>query len=168
MAAPLQFRYEGDGEFRPVSGYWARRADLAYVVGETYQLVEHNDRSANSHRHYFACLNEAWSNLGDEHLEQYPTAEHLRKKALIWKGYRDERSIVCSTNAEAQRIAAFVKPMDDYAIVTVKDAVVRVWTAKSQQMKAMGNRDFQQSKSDVLDFVAGLLGVDADELGKAA
>jgi hypothetical protein len=38
---------------------------------------------------------------------------------------------------------------------------------QSQSVKAMGNRDFQQSKSDVLDFVADLLGVTTDELAKA-
>lgn len=50
--------------------------------------------------------------------------------------------------------------MDEYAIVEAVECVVRVYTAKSQSMKAMGNRDFQQSKSDVLDFVDDLLGVE--------
>lgn len=144
----------------PASQFWSRKADQAFVVGEAYKMVEHHDRSANSHRHFFASVHEGWSNLPDQLLETYPTSEHLRKKALIWKGYRDERTIVAASGAEAQRIAAFVKPMDDFAVVTVKDAVVRVWTAKSQSMKAMGNRDFQQSKSDVLDFIDDLLRVD--------
>ncbi len=166
MSAPLLFQYMGEGEFKSPSGYWARRADLTYVIGEAYKLTEHHDRSANSHRHFFAVVNDAWSTLPDEHLETYPTSEHLRKKALIWKGYRDERSIVCASAAEAARVAAFVKPMDDFAVVTVRDAVVRVWTAKSQSMKAMPNGEFQRSKSDVLDFVADLLGVTSDDLAK--
>ena len=165
--APILYRYEGDGEFRTVSSFWAGRADKAFVVGEVYRLVEHHDRSMNSHRHFFASLNEGWKNLPDEKLDEYPTPEHLRKKALIRKGYADERSIVCASKAEAQRMAAFMKPMDDYAVVSVRDAVVRVFTAKSQSVKAMGNRDFQQSKSDVLDFVADLLGVTTDQLAKA-
>jgi hypothetical protein len=163
----MQYRYEGEGEFRAVSAYWARRADLAYVVGETYQLVEHHDRSANSHRHFFARIAEAWSNLPDQLLEIYPTSEHLRKKALIWKGYRDERTIVATSGAEALRLAAFVKPMDDFAVVTVKDAVVRVWTAKSQSVKAMGAKEFQASKSDVLDFCDDLLGVERGSTAKS-
>lgn len=164
-SAPIPLRYEGDGDFRTTSRFWAGRADKDFVVGETYKLVEHHDRSANSHRHFFAVIAEAWSNLPDHCLEAYPTGEHLRKKALIWKGYRDERTIVAASAAEAQRVAAFVKPMDDFAVVTVKDAVVRVWTAKSQSTKAMGAKDFQASKSDVLDFVDDLLGV---ERGKTA
>lgn len=165
--APLMLRYEGEGEFRAPTSFWAGRADRDYVIGETYRLVEHHDRSTASHNHYFASIGNAWSNLPDELLEIYPTAEHLRKKALIAKGYRDERTIACASKAEAERVAAFIKPMDDYAVVTFREAVVRVWTAKSQKMKAMGNRDFQQSKSDVLDFIDDLLGVERGETARS-
>lgn len=163
---PILMRWTGEA-MEPVSGFWASRADKAYVVGEVYRLVEHHDRSMNSHRHFFAALNEAWKNLPDELLDEYPTAEVLRKKALIRKGYADERSIVCASKAEAQRMAAFMRPMDDYAIVTFRDAVVRVYVAKSQSVKAMPKGEFQRSKDDVLDFVAALIGVSTDELAKA-
>lgn len=166
MSAPLTLRYEGAGDFRVLSNHWAARADKDFVVGEVYKFVEHHDRSGSSHRHFFAVVNEAWTNLPDNLLETYPTSEHLRKKALVWKGYRDERTIVASSTAEAQRLAAFVKPMDDFAVVTVKDAVVRVWTAKSQSTKAMGAKDFQKSKSDVLDFIDDLLGVERGSTAK--
>lgn len=156
MNAPLRLRYEGDGEFRARSN----RADDDFVVGEVYVMVEHQERSAISHRHFFASVNEAWKTLPDALLESYPTSEHLRKKALVWKGWRDERTIACASKAEAERISAFVKPMDDFAVVTVREAVVRVWTAKSQSTKAMGAKDFQQSKQDVLDFIDDLLGVE--------
>lgn len=165
MSAPLTLRYEGAGDFRVLSNHWAARADKDFVVGETYKLVEHHDRSDASHNHYFASIKNGWDNLPDELLEIYPTTEHLRKKALIAKGYRDERSIVAASAAEAQRVAAFVKPMDDFAVVVFRDAVVRVFTAKSQSKKAMGAKDFQASKNDVLDFVDDLLGV---ERGKTA
>ena len=157
--APIQFRWDGEAMI-PASQFWSRKADQEFVVGEVYKLVEHHDRSGVSHRHFFAVVNEAHGNLPDDRLEQYPTPEHLRKKALIWKGYRDERTLVATSAAEAQRIAAFVKPSDDYAVVVVKDAVVRIWTAKSQSTKAMGAKQFQDSKQDVLDFIDDLLGVE--------
>lgn len=168
MSAPLLFRYEGEGEFRAASEYWAKRADLAYVIGETYKLIEHRDRSLSSHNHFFALISEAWQNLPDHLLEEYPTAEHLRKKMLIRCGYADERSIVCASKAEAQRVAAFIKPMDEYAVVIVREAVVRVYTAQSQSMKAMGAQAFQESKTKVLDAIADLLGVEREQLGRAA
>ena len=156
MTTLVRMRYEGEGEFRALTN----RADEDFVIGEVYIMVEHRDRSTSSHNHFFASIGDAWKTLPDELLESYPTAEHLRKKALIWKGWRDERTIACSSKAEAERIAAFIKPMDDFAVVTVRDAVVRVWTAKSQKKSAMGATDFQQSKQDVLDFIDDLLGVE--------
>jgi len=158
--APIMFRYEGDGEFAAASQFWASRADKAFVVGEHYKLDEHHDRSQVSHNHYFAALGNAWSNLPDRMLEEFPTAEVLRKKLLIRAGYADERSIVCASKAEAQRVAAFIKPMDDYAVVTVREAVVRVYTAQSQSVKAMGAKPFQASKQAVLDALDDLLGVE--------
>lgn len=166
-SAPIQFEWIGDA-FVPASKFWAGRADQAFVVHEHYKLVEHHDRSRSSHNHFFASIADAHGNLPDELLETYPTPEHLRKRALIFKGYRDERSIVCASKAEAERVAAFVRPMDDFAVVTVREAVVRVWTAKSQKQKAMGNRDFQQSKSDVLDFIDDLLGVERGSTARNA
>lgn len=158
--APIMFRYEGDGEFVPASQFWAARADKAFVVGEHYKLVEHHDRSQVSHNHYFAALGNAWSSLPDRLLEEFPTAEVLRKKLLIRAGYADERSIVCASKAEAQRVAGFIKPMDDYAVVTVREAVVRVYTAQSQSVKAMGAKAFQESKTKVLEALDDLLGVE--------
>lgn len=166
MDRPIAFRWTGDA-FEPLSGHWAREADKVLVVGEVYRLVEHHDRSTNSHRHYFVVIADAWRTLPDQLIEQYPSAEHLRKKALIWKGYRDERTIVSASHAEAERVAAFIKPMDDFAVVIVRDSTVRVWTAKSQSMKAMGNRDFQASKTDVLEFIDDLLGVEHGSTAKS-
>src|SRR5690606_39934532 len=168
MSTPILLRYEGEGEFKPASTYWAIRADKEFVIGEVYRMVEHHDRSAATHNHFFAAINDAWRNLPDHMIEEYPTAEHLRKKLLVKAGYAHERSIVSASKAEAQRVAAFIKPMDEYAIVTVREAVVRVYTAQSQSMKAMGANVFQESKTKGLDAVADLLGVERDQLGRAA
>jgi hypothetical protein len=164
-SAPIPLRYEGDGDFRVMSNFWMARADKEFVVGEVYKMVEHHDRSDASHNHYFAAVKNGFDNLPDHMKGEYPTVEHLRKKALIRCGYRNERDIVLSSMAEAERVASFMRPMDDYCIVVPVNCVVRVWTAKSQSTKAMGAKDFQASKSDVLDFVDDLLGV---ERGKTA
>lgn len=167
-AAPLPLRYEGDGEFRAVSNFWAGRADKDFVVGEIYKMGEQHDRSQSTHNHFFAAISDAWANLPDDLMAEYPSAEHLRKKLLVRAGYADERSIVCGSKAEAQRVAAFIKPMDEYAVVTVREAVVRVYTAQSQSTRAMGKQAFQESKTKVLDLAAELLGAPAGELGRAA
>ncbi len=165
---PLAFSW--NGEFMvPLQ---PRLADRYYVVGETYRLEPREDRSKRSHDHYFASIQEAWQNLPEHDAERFATADHLRKWALIKAGYRDERSVVCASKAEALRIAAFVRPMDDFAVVTVSNNVVIVYTAKSQSLRAQGKKDFQKIKDRVLDMVSAMIGVGADDLkknvGKAA
>lgn len=163
-----QILCEWDGEvMRPSGSVWARRADKLFTVGERYMIGADQERSANSHRHYLSAVREAWENLPESLAERFPSESHLRKYALIKTGFHDERSIVCASKAEAQRVAAFIRPMDDYALVTVSEAVVRVYTARSQSMKAMGKDDFQKSKQAVLDLVSDMIGVTRTQLEKA-
>lgn len=165
MKSPDALLCGWDGEhLSPVGKTWASRADKTLVVGERYYVDVQLERSQASHNFYFAAVHDAWSNLRDDAAMQFPTAEHLRKYALVKAGFRDERSIVAATRAEALRIAAFIKPMDDFAIVTVFGAVVVVHAAKSQSARAMGKDEFERSKTAVLDIVAGLIGTDAGTL----
>lgn len=161
---PIAFAWDGESMV-PQNG---RLADRHYVVGLSYRLAPYEDRSQRSHNHYFAAVKEAWENLPEDKAERFPTSEHLRKWALIRAGYRDERSIVAASKAEAQRMAAFVKPMDEYAVVVVSEAVVTVYTAKSQSLRAMGKKDFQASKDAVLDVLAAMVGVGAPALRQNA
>lgn len=166
MSTPIVYRWNGEA-MEPLARFH-NVANAEFVIGETYPLVEQHERSSASHNHFFASLGDAWANLGEDAAERFPTSEHLRKWALIRAGYRDERTFVAASKAEALRLAAFVKPMDDYAVVVVRDAVVTVWTAKSQSMKAMGRKAFQESKDAVLQIVAGMIGATPEQLGKAA
>ena len=167
MSAPLlQCRWTGE-EFKPV-GRSIKDCDKHFVIGELYAIAEHHQRSPAAHAHYFACLHEAWQNLPDNQAERFPTEEHLRKWCLIRAGFADERTIVASSKAEALRLAAFVRPMDDFAVVTVSEAVVSVYTAKSQSMRAMGRDAFYRSKEAVLTIAAGLIGTEPRQLGRAA
>lgn len=167
MSSPITATWDGEA-FYPASPYWAARADRQFVVGETYKIVEHHDRSEASHNHYFASISNAWNTLPDHLLAEYPTAEHLRKKMLVKCGYADERTVVCASKAEAERVAAFIKPMDNYAVVVFHEAVVKVYTAQSQSLKAMGKREFQESKEAVLAAVDRLLGVEPGATARSA
>lgn len=163
MPMPLMLQYHGEGEFRAPTPYWAREADKQFVIGDHYRLAEHHDRSTPTHNHYFAEIGNAWENLPDDLLAEYPTPDHLRKKMLVKAGFADERSIICASKAEAHRVAAFVKPMDNYAVVIVREAVVRVYTAQSQSYKAMGKQAFAESKEKVLAELDKLLGVERED-----
>jgi hypothetical protein len=173
MSAPLPIvaRYEGEGLFHAL-GRSKRESDAEYVVGEVYRLTRYEERSEASHRHFFASLHEAWANLPADLSERFPTSERLRKFALIKSGFATQRQLVASSRAEALRLAAFVAPMDEYALVETRGAVVTVWEAESQSMRAMGKKRFAESKDAVLGFCASLIGVEPEtlreEAGKAA
>lgn len=172
MESPFPIRFAWDGEaMRPATKYWAREADKRYVVGETYTMDEIFVRSHATHAHYFACVKAAWESLPDELRPQYPSAEHLRKLALIHSGYATMVQHVCKSAAEAERLAAIIKPYDTYQLVVVDPQtpnVVTVYHAQSQDHRSMDKQRFQDSKEAVLRWIGDLIGADPTELRNAA
>lgn len=164
---PITCRWVGDG-FEPLNSYWAKEADSIFVVGEVYHLEAHEDRSAKSHSHQFAWLHNAWRNLPERYADNFPTAEHLRKRALIEAGYYDEEIIDAGSNAAALRVASYVRKHQDFALVIVRKGIVFVRSAKSQSRRAMNKAEFQASKSAILDIIAGMLGLTPGQLARAA
>lgn len=164
---PIMAIWDGQA-FAPSHPRWAAKADQALVVGQEYYIGEHHDRSHKTHNHYFACVTQAWRNLPECHAQApYATSpDHLRKYALIQTGYSDSASFTCGSHEEAKRFAAFLRPIDDFAVVTVSNSVVTRFTAQSQSMKAMGKKVFQQSKEEVLDYLSSLMGASLAELSQ--
>lgn len=161
----------------PMSFYWdgsamiPRHVTIArrfFAEGEVVTMEVREDRSTASHRHYFAALKEAHDSLPEEIAERLPTPEALRKFCLIKAGFRDERTIACSSRAEALRLAGFIKPMDEYAVVVTSGATVTVYTAKSQSVRAMDRQTFAASKEAVLNIVASLIGTTPQTLSSNA
>lgn len=169
MADAFPLRYQWDGEaMRPATRYWAREADKRFVVGETYTLDELHMRSHQTHAHYFACIKSAWESLPDGLASVYPSPEHLRKVALIRTGYATKVQHVAKSAAEAERLAAVIRPYDTYQIVEVTGSIVTVWHAMSQDHRSMDKAAFQASKEAVLRWVGDLIGADPTELRNAA
>jgi hypothetical protein len=164
---PTSWTWTGE-HMAPLNPRWARQADATFVVGETYTFVPYEERSGNSHRHFFATVKDLWDSLPEAMAGEFPTPEHLRKRALIRTGYHDQRSIVCASKAEALRVAAFIQPLDTYAEISVSGCVVVHLTAKSQDYRSMGREIFGESKSAVLDWISDLIGVDPQHVGRAA
>lgn len=145
-----------------------RAADERFALGGVYPLIEEYEATTASRRHFFAVIREAWKTLPEPWDERFASAEHLRKYLLIRAGHRDERSIVCSSAAEAERIAAFARQLDDYAVVRVDGAVVVAYTAKSIRRGAIDRARFQEVKDRAFGVLAEILGVSPDALGRAA
>lgn len=161
---PTAFTWDGDAMV-PRS---ARFADRYFVVGETYTLVTHEERSKASHDHYFVRLGELFDNLPESVSQLYPSIEHLRKRALVDAGFYDEEIIDCGSNKVAPNVAAAIRKRDDFAVIFIRDQFVIVRTAKSQSMRAMKKGPWEDSKRKVLEIVEAMVGVKPDQVGNAA
>ena len=167
---PIKYRWTGRVMEPLVPSVAARQ----FTPGETCRLMVFEERSPASHRHYFAAIKEVWENLPESDAARFPTAEHLRKYALIRTGYRTERVIVADSNQAALQVAAAFKALDEavFSIATVRDTTVTIYSPRSQGVQDMGKAEFQRSKDDVLDFLSRMIGVDRQSLdanaGRAA
>jgi hypothetical protein len=146
-------------------------ADKEFVIGRRYWLDEVSERSWISHQHEFAFIASAWDNLHEALMDKFPSPEHLRKAALIATGWYREQLIEAGSKEAARRVAAYVKNDDEFAHVVVRGPTVFVRKARSQRMRGLDRMDkeeFQASKSDILGWIAGLLGVAAEDLMRSA
>jgi hypothetical protein len=134
--------------------------------GRVYRICRYEERSPESHNHQFAEVHETWQNLPDHLRQQFPSPDHLRKHALIRAGFCNARQFVCSSKAEALRLAPFLRAFDEYSLVVVCGSTVNVLTAHSQSKRAMGKARFQQSKNAVLAFCAELIGTTPETLSR--
>ena len=159
----LPLRYEGNGVFRCLR---PKRVTIAAGEVHPWQMME--ERSAASHRHFFAMINEAWKNLPEDMMDELPSPEHLRKWALIKAGFCTKTQVVCANNSEAIRLMATAKALDKYSIAALSGKTVTIWTADSQRRDAMSRKEFQEAKERAIHIISELIGTDAATLGKMA
>lgn len=168
---PVYLRYAGEGCFEPANQRQAKASDAIYTIGEVYPLEPAYQRSHASHNHEFAFVNEAWLNLPESYsIAPFAASpEHLRKHALIMTGWCDTQTFACGSKAEAERWAANLRPLDEYSVVIVQGTTVTRAVAKSQSMRAMGKKDFQASKTAIMEYLEDMIRVGRGALtGQAA
>jgi hypothetical protein len=171
MSLPPPIYFIWDGETMQPMARFARIAEAAFERGRAYKMMIADEASSQTRRHFFACVREAWANLPEALALEYPTPEHLRKRALILTGFCDEQIWAVPSPAEATRTAAALRKLDEFAVVVVKDNTVRALIAKSQASGRMGRAEFQKSKTAVLDYLAKLIDTTPEALkdaGRAA
>ena len=172
MSIPrLRMKWTGEA-YVPINKLWGRVCDNNLVVEQEYWVIEEQERSKKSHNHYFAAVHTGWENLPEKYAGRFPDDDHLRKYALIMLGYCNQVELVFDNEESAILAAGQFKNLDTYSIVSVVDCVVVQLTAQTQKYREMGKDRFQKSKQDVIEFIAGLCGIDVKELtanaGKAA
>lgn len=161
---PCMFK---NGVFHPLGR--ARNVVAAhYTENEVVLLAPVEETSPASMAHEFAWLKDAWLSLPEVLAETFPTPEHLRKRALIMGGFFNETAVDAGTNAAALRVAAFMRGQDEFAWVVVRGPLAVMRTAKSQSKRTMKKDEFQASKTALMEVVAGMLGVEPNQLPKQA
>ena len=162
----IEFIWTGDS-FERLPRF-ERQCDKEFVVGQRYHLEAREPRSHATHAHFFACISDAWQNLPPNLADEFTSPEHLRCWGLIKAGFADKTIIKCASNDDAISAAKEFKKGEKIKIVEVSGRIVTVWTPHSQSKKSMGAKTFQDSKQKCLDAIAELIGVPADEFGRAA
>lgn len=161
---PIPFNWNGE-TFTPFNSSALKRCQDSFVKGGTYRLEFVEGRSAASHGAYHAALNQIWKNLGEDKQHEFPSVDHLRKRALIKAGYCDREFRVFDTPEDALKAQALISARDEFAVVTVSANVVSVYTAKSQSRRAMpGKGEFESSKTAVLALCAPLIGQTTEQV----
>ena len=154
--------FEWDGDVMVPLARFKHRCNDELVIGQQYRMSIEDDASRQSKGHYHAVIREAWKNLPEDIAEHFPTSDHLRKWCLIKVGYCDQRSIVCRSDHEAAQFAAFIRPLDTYAIVTISGPIVCLYRAKSQRHQ--DRQEFQKIKTEIFDLLASMIKVEPKQL----
>ena len=155
------------GSMIPLAGSNATDAAERFTIGWTYWLEE-NQESEESRGHYFRAIGIAWHNMPEHYASQFPSKPAMRKKVLIAEGFRHQQSIVCQDEEQAERLAAFIRSRDDFAVVSIHGPVVVVLEAETQSKNAMGKARFEESKTAVIDHLNELLRWEPGRLAREA
>ena len=125
--SPIPMVYAGGDTFR-VSPRFIPKVIEHFGEGEVVLMAQVEERTEVSHNHEFAWLRDAWATLPESIADDYPSPEHLRKRALIATGWATMRDYVCASRAEATRLAATLKSeLDAYALIIASEAAA--WCA---------------------------------------
>ena len=148
-------------------------AQRQFHPGEEYPLVILEPRSRASHSQYFAALHDAYQSLPEKISARWQSQEHFRKWLLIETGWFDEEEFNFDSQLYAKRFAAFYRKEkgNDYVRIinpTSAPKKIIIQSAKSQSAAAMGKTEFEESKRDVLDLAANLIGTKTSELKRHA
>lgn len=162
---PVEFVWTDDEVMKPQPRFMLL-AQKQYVIGEHYMLAVSEERSDQSHRHYMACVEQAWLNLSPKLTAEIRTATNLRKRALIQSNYCDEEVIDLSDRKAVVR-ALKQPPKDSYVEIEMRGHTMIRRTARSQSYKSMKKDEFERSKADVLALLADMIGVKLEELTRA-
>lgn len=158
----VTFRWDSERRVMVPLDRFSNIAASQFNDAEEYNLEIREHRSSQSHRHYFACINEAWKNLRGETAEILISPNHLRGWALCVAGYCHTQIVAAPDKDSAIKMAVFARKLasgEGYAEIKIKKIdgtwYVQSRVPMSQSRSAMNKEEFAASKNSVLDIIAG-------------
>lgn len=150
-------------------GFWPRKdfldlCDRECGIGDRMVIEFSHQQSVTKRAMFHATLHDVYINLPEDVASRYLNIEHFRKTLTISAGFATEAQIAAMSKAEAIRIAGVLRATDAYSVVTVKDAIVTQWRARSTSAREMDGKTFSALVDAVLAKAAELIGVTPDEL----
>lgn len=163
-----QIIYEcAGGVMRPLA-YLKDLFERTFVPGKRYKLTEFTPRSRETHNHFFAAIKGYWENWPEKYERDLPSADILRKHALIRTGHYVQAVMAHqSIEAATAYVRDFVRYVD-YAEGSITTTALGTATvmriAKTQRKDVMDDAEFQQSKQDVLEFCESVTGIAPEQM----
>lgn len=149
-----------DGEVETVwamvpSMRYRKVAERQFGAGGEYVLEPVSERSLASNSQYHAALRDLFDSVPETLQARWPNIEHFRAWLLIETNWYDE--------IEAPDGKPLVITNRPYVRVIKRGNRTIILAPKSQSMRAMGKSEFEQSKRDVLDLAAQIVGTTRTE-----
>lgn len=165
-----QVMFEWTGEVMRPLAYHTDLCARTFEAGKRYRLVEFSERSRETHDHFFATVVGYWQNWPEKYERDLPSADHLRKHALIRTGHYIQSVMAHdSLDAATAYVRDFIRYIDyaEGSIVSTANGTCTVMRiAKSQRKKIMDAAEFQKSKNDVLEFCQSVTGIAPEQMAR--
>lgn len=159
-----QVIYEWTGEVMRPLALHRELCAAEFSIGKRYKLIEFKERSHETHDHFFSVVSGYWHQWPESYDRDLPSADNLRKHALIRTGHYIQ-SVMHHASVEAA--TAYVRDSlryVDYAEGSIHGATTVMRIAKSQRKAVMDATEFQRSKQNVLEFCQAVTGIAPEDM----
>lgn len=162
-----QVVFEWTGTVMRPLAYHADLCARTFEPGKRYKLIEFSERSRETHDHFFATVAGYWQNWPERYERDLPSADHLRKHALIRTGHYLQSVMAHASLEEATAyVRDFIRYVDyaEGSITSTHGTATVMRIAKSQRKQVMDAAEFQKSKQDVLEFCQAVTGISPEQM----
>lgn len=125
-------------------------------------LVDPAEHSDQARKRFFAIIRDAYGNMPDQWKPLIGSSEHLRKFVLCQVGHCDTTATDCGSHAAAERVAALIRHVDSFAVVTVTGSIVTTSVARSIRKRVCPKKAFMPLTEKAYAYLNEMMGYDVE------